>query len=168
VFHKESTSEVVSEKPRNVVIQWDAPRVTYTREVRDGGVVRADPDEYTAKFGSTLKTVNELPDFVREIRPPTGLTLASESVTQGGVTQVRQELEGDVYALSFVDLNREGLGELSRFVEQQRKNADFRDSQTDTGHQQRHTEQHQQQQRYGTDFSTNTSGFQSGFNRVAI
>jgi hypothetical protein len=45
-----------------------------------------------------------MPDFVKEIKTPNGLTLASESISED-----LSELEGDIYALSLIDLDKEGL-----------------------------------------------------------
>ena len=45
-----------------------------------------------------------MPEFVKEIKTPSGLTLASESDSE----QI-SELEGDIYALSLIDLDKEGL-----------------------------------------------------------
>ncbi len=60
-----------------------------------------------------MKQLSEMPQFVKDIRPPEGLVLASES----GETDVG-ELEGDIEALSLVDLSAEGLSEYSQFVQQ--------------------------------------------------
>jgi hypothetical protein len=59
------------------------------------------------RFGSSLKKSTELPQFVKEIMPPEGVTLADDI----NESTYRYELEGDVYALSYVNLEREGLQE---------------------------------------------------------
>ena len=94
-------------KPKNVIIQWDAPQVKVNKEFKDLGVIRANPAEYVARYGATLKTARELPSFVLEIKPPAGIVLAADSSGNSGV----YELEGDVQALRFIDLDREGLSE---------------------------------------------------------
>lgn len=53
-----------------------------------------------------MKTSQELPQFVLDIKPPSGVVLASE-YTYNPV----HELEGDLEALKLVDLEREGLTE---------------------------------------------------------
>jgi hypothetical protein len=58
------------------------------------------------RYGATLKTVRELPDFVLEIKPPSGITLAAEYEHDGV-----HELEGDLQAFRLVDLDAEGLSE---------------------------------------------------------
>lgn len=99
------------EKPKNLIIQWESPTCTVNREFRDLGVVKANPEEYTSKYAPNLKKAEELPEFVRSIRPPQGLTLAAESKESHKVI-----LEGDVDALSLIDLDKEGLSELKHLV----------------------------------------------------
>lgn len=62
----------VAVKPKNVIIQWDAPQVQVKKEFKDLGVIRANPAEYVARYGTTLKNARELPSFVLEIKPPSG------------------------------------------------------------------------------------------------
>jgi hypothetical protein len=52
-----------------------------------------------------------LPDFVKEIRPPPGLTLASDMRVDG-----RPLLEGDIDALDLIDLDKEGLSEYRSYL----------------------------------------------------
>lgn len=111
IFQKSNTTDPVVVKPRNVIIQWEAPQVTIKKEFKDLGVIRANPAEYVARYGATLKTARELPPFVLEIKPPAGVVLASEQQSNNVY-----ELEGDVQALRLVDLDREGLGEYKQFV----------------------------------------------------
>ena len=54
-----------------------------------------------------------MPTFVKEIKPPEGLTLAADSSSP-----IMYELEGDLHALSLVDLEREGLVEYRNFLRQ--------------------------------------------------
>jgi hypothetical protein len=70
------------------------------------GIIRANPVEYVQRYGSSLKTSRELPDFVLDIKPPAGVVLAADYQ----YNQVH-ELEGDLQALRLVDLEREGLAE---------------------------------------------------------
>ena len=93
-------------KPKNVIVQWEPPQVKIKREFKYLGVVNANPAEYVARYGQTLKTSQEIPDFVRKIKPPNGMVLAADSAQK-----TVYELEGDVGALKLVDLDSEGLGE---------------------------------------------------------
>ena len=76
------------------------------KDFRDLGVVKANPFEYVDRFGDSLRVPPELPDFVKDIRPPQGVILAAEYLPAPV-----PELEGDVEALRLVDLDREGLTE---------------------------------------------------------
>jgi hypothetical protein len=112
VFTKMHETEITYEKPRNLIIQWEQPKVHVVREVKDLGVVRANPHEYVSRFGNFLKASNDLPDFVKEIKPPNGLILAAHA------SMPKFELEGDLHALSMIDLDREGLSEFKAFLNQ--------------------------------------------------
>lgn len=74
-------------------------------------MIRANPAEYVARYGTTLKTARELPPFVLEIKPPAGVVLAADYQYNSVY-----ELEGDVQALRLVDLDREGLSEYRQLV----------------------------------------------------
>lgn len=65
--------------------------------------------EYVKRYGSSLKTASELPDFVLDIKPPNGVVLAADYQYNGPASP--PELEGDVHALRLIDLERAGLGE---------------------------------------------------------
>jgi hypothetical protein len=112
IFRRSNEQDAIIAKPRNVIIQWEAPQVQVKKEFKDLGVIRANPQEYMSRYGSTLKTARELPSFVLEIKPPTGVVLASDYQYNG-----MYELEGDLDALSLVDLEREGLGEYRPFLQ---------------------------------------------------
>ncbi len=101
VVYQRPAPEPVYEKVKNVIIQWDPPKVVVNREFKDLGIVRADPDEYIAKFGPTLKKLEEMPDFVKDIKLPQDLLLAAQvpSLTT-------HELEGDLHALNLIDLEK--------------------------------------------------------------
>ena len=93
-------------KPKNIIVQWDPPKVEIRKEFKDLGIVRANPIEYIERYGPTLKQGPELPTFIKEIKPPKGVILAAD-VKKPYV----YELEGDVHALALVDLERENLTE---------------------------------------------------------
>jgi len=115
IFQKTNETEPVMVKPRNVIIQWEAPVVQVKKDFKDLGIIRANPAEYVARYGSSLKSSKELPPFVLEIKPPAGIILASDySESLNNV----YELEGDVSALKLIDLDREGLSEYKNFVQQ--------------------------------------------------
>lgn len=59
-----------------------------------------------------MKPSRDLPEFVLEIRPPKGISLAADCSSDPVY-----ELEGDVHALKLIDLDREGLGEYKSQVQ---------------------------------------------------
>ena len=105
VIYQRATDKVTP-KTKNVIVQWETPNITVKKEFKDLGIVRANPIEYIERYGSTLKRSIELPSFVKDIKPPPGLVLAAESATS-----FNYELEGDLHALSLIDLESEGLNE---------------------------------------------------------
>lgn len=113
VFERRVEPESYYEKTRNTIIEWESPQVRVTRKYFDLGLVRANPDEYFANYSTSLKDVGQMPEFVRTVRPPQNLFLATDFGTQYQVPV----LEGDLFALSFIDLEREGLGEYRGYLD---------------------------------------------------
>lgn len=111
IFQRSNERDPVIVKPKNVIIQWDTPEVQVKKEFKDLGVIRANPTEYVSRYGTTLKSARELPPFVLEIKPPAGVVLASETKYNSAY-----ELEGDIQALSLIDLDREGLSEYKNLI----------------------------------------------------
>lgn len=111
IFQRSNERDPVIVKPKNVIIQWDAPPVQVKKEFKDLGIIRANPTEYVSRYGTTLKSARELPPFVLEIKPPAGIILASDTKN----SQV-YELEGDLQALSLIDLDQEGLSEYKNLI----------------------------------------------------
>lgn len=100
-------------KPKNVIVQWHAPEVVVKKDFKYLGVIRANPSEYVKRYGSTLKSARDMPEFVQDIKPPNGIKLAAETSDDHAL-----ELEGDVEALKYVDLEKEGLEEYKSQLEQ--------------------------------------------------
>jgi hypothetical protein len=98
-------------KPKNVIIQWEPPECIVKKRVKYLGIVKADPVDYVNKYGKELKLSDDLPDFVKKIKTPDGLRLATESKNDHSY-----ELVGDLEALKLVDLKREGLNDLKCFL----------------------------------------------------
>jgi hypothetical protein len=111
IFQKAAQVDAQVIKPRNVIIQWEAPRVNIRREIKYLGVIRANPAEYVQRYGSTLKIHTDLPDYVTSIKAPDGLVLAANYRYNN-----LHELEGDIQALRLVDLDREGLAEYRSYL----------------------------------------------------
>jgi len=112
VFNKAAASAEVA-APRNVVVQWEEPRVNIRQEVKYLGVIRANPAEYVQRYGSELKTHAALPKFVQDIATPSEVGQLAWNYRSTGGTW---ELEGDLSGFEFVNLEREGLGEFRQFL----------------------------------------------------
>ena len=120
IFQKNEVPDPVVPKPKNVVIQWEAPQVQVKRIFKDLGVIRANPVEYVERYGASLKSHREFPEIVHEVRPPVGVVLAAEYNAPSLI-----DLEGDIHALNLIDLDHEGLSEykewLRRYLESKNK-----------------------------------------------
>ena len=103
IFQKAPPDPVVC-KPKNIIVQWEAPEVCIKKDIRHLGVIRANPCEYVQKYGCSLKQPCDLPQFVRDIKPQCGIELAANKPYNP-----IHELEGDVCALKYVNLECEGL-----------------------------------------------------------
>ena len=112
IFQKPEQPEVQFSKQKNVIIQWEMPKIEIKKEFKDLGIVRANPVEYVQRFGTSLKHANELPDFVKEIKPPNDLMLACDWEPS------LNDLDGDIQALSLIDLDKEGLSDYKNIVKQ--------------------------------------------------
>ena len=111
VFQKAPSDPVII-KPRNIIVQWEAPSVAVKKEYKYLGIVRANPNEYVQRYGNALKVPSDLPPLVNDIKNPEGLVLAADYKYNG-----MHELEGDLEALKFVDLEREGLSEYKTYLQ---------------------------------------------------
>jgi len=89
-----------------VIVQWEAPQVQIKKEIKYLGVIKANPAEYVQRYGSSLKVANELPQFVLDIQTPQDLVLAADYRYNPVF-----ELEGQLEAFQYIDLDREGLSE---------------------------------------------------------
>ena len=92
-------------------MQWQVPDITIKKEVKYLGVCNANPSDYVQRYGPSLFSSNELPDFVTQIKPPTGIILAADQKRR-----LFHELEGEIDALKLVDLDKEGLGEYKEWL----------------------------------------------------
>jgi hypothetical protein len=90
------------EKEHNVIVQWEQPKAVVKTVIKDLGIIRADPNEYIQRFGDQLKRFDELPEFAKNIKPSSNVHLASDA-------EHKCELEGDLFALSLIDMEKEGL-----------------------------------------------------------
>lgn len=98
------------EKPRNVIINWDAPKVDIKREFKYLGVISADPKDYASRFQDKLISRSNIAHFVDEIKLP------DEKLLNQNQEDDCEELMGDVEALAMIDLEREGLGQYRKYL----------------------------------------------------
>lgn len=98
----------------------EIPKVTHIKKnITHLGIVKMDPNEYIQKYGKdNLLKSTELPQFVKDIQPPLGIELAANKKKP----QVN-ELYGDVFALDFIDLEKEGLNEYNNSKKNDKKSA---------------------------------------------
>ena len=115
VIFQAAPQDPIVVKPKNIIVQWAAPKTVVRREVKYLGVVRADPATYINQYGSSIRQSTQLPDIVNQINTPNNLVLAA-NVEYSGL----HELEGDLHALNLVDLDKVGLGQyknhLGKFI----------------------------------------------------
>jgi hypothetical protein len=111
IFQRNTVADPVIAVPRNVIVQWEAPQVVIKKEFKDLGVIRANPAEYVERYGASLKAHIDLPQFVKDIPAPSGVVLAAQYVPASIL-----ELEGDVQALSLIDLESEGLAAYRHYI----------------------------------------------------
>ena len=112
IFQKSNNVDPVIVKPRNVIVQWEGPQVVIKKDYKYLGVVKANPAEYVSRFGASLKTTRDMPQFVLDIKTPEGLVLAADYKYSSFY-----ELEGDVSALKLIDLDKEGLGDYKAYLQ---------------------------------------------------
>jgi hypothetical protein len=77
------------------------------QELKNLGIIKADPNEYIEKYGNSLKSAADMPQFVLDIETPKDLSLAANFNYSNNI----YELEGNLEALKLIDLDREGLSE---------------------------------------------------------
>jgi hypothetical protein len=107
IFNKAAEVKAEVATPRNVIVQWESPRVNVRKEVKYLGVIRANPAEYVQRYGASLKVHTALPQFVLDIKTPADVgTLAADYRYRSVL-----ELEGQLEGFQYVNLDTEGLSE---------------------------------------------------------
>ena len=112
IFNKAASVDAVVAKPRNVIVQWEAPQVNIKKEIKYLGVIKANPVEYVKQYGSELKLASALPQFVLDIKTPADVGVLAVDYKSMGLL----ELEGQLEGFKFVDLDKEGLSEYRAFL----------------------------------------------------
>ena len=99
-------------KPRNTIVQWESPKVEIRKDFKYLGIVKANPADYVQRYGPSLKSAHDLPEFVFDIKSPDGIVLAADYKPP-----LVHELEGDLHALKLINLELEGLGAYKNYFE---------------------------------------------------
>jgi hypothetical protein len=108
IFQKNQVPDPIIQKPKNVIVQWEAPDVQIKTIFKDLGVIRADPNDYVSRYGVSLLSYLQFPEVVKafNLRAPSGATFAHD-FTYASLL----DLEGDIDALNLINLDEHGLGE---------------------------------------------------------
>jgi hypothetical protein len=114
VFEKAKDNAREHVKPRNLIVAWESPKVTVVQNLKHLGCVRTNPKDYIDKYGDALKNSKEIYKCVKEISPD--ITLLSDEDYNREQVKFRYELEGDLEALKYVDLDKEGLSEYKEYL----------------------------------------------------
>lgn len=114
VVYQQPDPDCVLPNPRNLVIQWEAPEVEVTRDYRNLGTQLANPEDYVRRFGSELLRHEEFKQAATRIGAPDNVTV-SDSHRELGLP----ELEGQVEALSLVDISRSELASYAQYLSSQ-------------------------------------------------
>ncbi|CAF0939194.1 unnamed protein product [Brachionus calyciflorus] len=109
IYEKPSQPKKIFPEPKNLIVDWEKPDVEIVQDLRNLGIVEANPKVYKQKYSDELRPHNELPDFIKNLNPE-GMTLASEKPIP------KIELEGDLDALKLIDLDEAGLSEYKEYI----------------------------------------------------
>lgn len=139
-FESTTVKEAPKKAVKNLIIEWQQPNSIITKEIKYVGMERADPKEYLAKYGSSLRNGDDLPKFaldldyisrssalspelkseLEKLKPKVVelnsnnsdfLTLnKNNNVNKDALLNDLPELEGDLAALKLIDLDKVGLG----------------------------------------------------------
>ncbi len=99
VEFKPASPPILAPKPNNIIIEWDSPNVTITKNYVNLGTHVADPQAYLAAYGSHLTDASQLPEEASHVKPPVGEVLAAFSNSNLPPIYV-----GDVSALKLFNL----------------------------------------------------------------
>jgi hypothetical protein len=96
---------------KNLIINWCPPNVKVTKELHNLGTVLTNPDEYQRLYGNSLLTSSQIDQMIRQH----GIDLPFFEKPQSFETPA---LEGDIFALNLIDLDRWGLSQYKHYLKQ--------------------------------------------------
>jgi hypothetical protein len=89
-------------KPRNIIVNWEKRQCCKVNtDFKNLGVELVDPQAYLNEHGTSLAHQNEMPEICDEVKQLHGIPLAADHSAP-----FYHELEGDIHALSMIDLVR--------------------------------------------------------------
>ena len=98
---------------KNAILNWEKINCAEIKtKIKNLGVEPADPNEYAKKYGPTLISAIELPEIASQVKTEHGYLLAADHKPN-----YFNSLEGDLHALSLIDLDKEGLSEYKYLVD---------------------------------------------------
>jgi len=97
---------------KNIVLNWEKRKCCEIKtNLKNLGIEQVDPKEYKKKYGTTLVHTEKLPELAQQVKNEHGIQLAAD------YGKYFNSLEGDVHALTMVDLDKEGLSEYKHLVD---------------------------------------------------
>ena len=88
-----------------------------TERITDLGVEKCNPNEYVEKHGESLIQSEAMPEIANKAAVEAVEKHGKELASQNKIKYFNQ-LEGDIHALSLIDLDKEGLSEYKYLLDQ--------------------------------------------------
>lgn len=103
-------------RPKNLIIEWEKMRCVVKERITDLGVEKCDPKDYIEKFGPDLIQPEEMPDIANKAAV-VAVEKHGKKLAAQNSGKYFNELEGDLHALTLIDLDKEGLSEYKYLLE---------------------------------------------------
>lgn len=105
------------EKPKNLIIEWQTPKVVVKEETKNLGTIQANPEEYAERYKGQLKTHDDILNLVKKIKDRNHPILNSKNPK----VQTSIKLVGDLDALNLIDLDAHGLSDYKYLLNEQKR-----------------------------------------------
>ena len=93
-------------KTKNLIIEWEKMKCNITERITDLGVEKCNPNEYVEKHGESLIQSEAMPEIANKAAVEAVEKHGKELASQNKIKYFNQ-LEGDIHALSLIDLDKE-------------------------------------------------------------
>lgn len=111
IINQKSVNQIQS-KTKNIIIDWEKKNCASIKTAyKNLGTERVDPASYSQKYNSALVYQTQMPNIADEVKIIHGIPLAADLKSK-----YYMELEGDIHALSLIDLDKEGLSEYKTYL----------------------------------------------------